>query len=182
MKQRDKKMELVTHIEALNAKTQLWIDEDPSNRFGGMLVTDPAHWAEYGVSTPAELDRYLDEQTLYEMVSYATSKSYARHVVSESSTLSNEEFQKEMDYWSTQADETAKEEAESTKQRITEFEAQIKHTIAAGAGDRATAIRWILDGEGLSKEKDMGYICYSMNLPYSFEKEFLSVLIKDNNL
>lgn len=171
-------MELVKHIEALNAKTQKWIDEDPSNRFGGMLVTDPAHWADYGVSTPAELDRYLDEQTLYEMVSYATSKSYARHVVSESSTLSNEEFQKEMDYWSNQADETAKEEAEATTQRVTEFEAQVKHTIAAGAGDKETAIRWIVDGEGLGNEKDMGYICYSLGLPYSMEKEFESILNK----
>ena len=176
MKQRDRKMELVTHIEALNAKTQLWIDEDPKNRFGGMLVTDPAHWADYGVTTPKELDRYLDEQTLYEMVSYATSKSYARHVVSESSTLSDEAFQKEMDYWSNEADNTAKEQAESEKKRITEFEAQIKHTIAAGAGDRETAIRWIVDGEGLADEKDMGYICYSMNLPYSFEKEFEQAL------
>ncbi len=176
------KMELVKHIEAKNAEMQKWIDEDPKNRFGGMLVTDPAHWAEYKIYTPAQLDRYLDETTLYEMVSYCTSKSYARHVVANTDGISDEEFKKEMDYWSTQADETAKEEAESTKQRITEFEAQIKHTIAAGAGDRATAIRWILDGEGLSKEKDMGYICYSMNLPYSFEKEFLSVLLKDNNL
>ena len=169
-------MELVKHIEAKNADMQKWIDEDPSNRFGGMLVTDPAHWAKYDITTPAELDRYLDEQTLYEMVSSATSKSYARHVVSESSPLSNEEFQKEMDYWSNQADITAKEEADAEKKRITEFEAQIKHTIAAGANDRKTAIRWIIDGEGLADEKDMGYICYSMNLPYSFEKEFESIL------
>ena len=80
MKQREKTMELVTHIEAKNAEMQQWIDEDPKNRFGGMLVTDPAHWAEYGVTTPKELDRYLDEQTLYEMVSYATSTVSYTHL------------------------------------------------------------------------------------------------------
>ena len=31
---------LVKHIEGINAKTQAWIDEDPGNRWAGMITTD----------------------------------------------------------------------------------------------------------------------------------------------
>ena len=52
---------LVEHIEALNAKTEAWVAEDPENRFAGMFVTVPDHWADYDVYTPEEFDRYLLE-------------------------------------------------------------------------------------------------------------------------
>ena len=166
------KMELVKHIEAKNAKMQKWIDEDPKNRFGGMLVTDPAHWAEYEIYTPAQLDRYLDGESLYETISYCTSKSYARSVIADLSDVSDEEFQKEVDYWSKQADIQFKEEKEAEKARVEEFEKRVTDTINAGAGDRATAIRWIVQAENMENEHDAGYICYCLNLPYSYEKDF----------
>lgn len=34
--------ELINYIEAQNAKTQVWMDEDPDNRWGGMITTDEA--------------------------------------------------------------------------------------------------------------------------------------------
>ena len=46
---------LVKHIEELNAKTQKWMDENPGS-WGGMIVTDPAHWAEYGVHTVEDFE------------------------------------------------------------------------------------------------------------------------------
>ena len=58
--------ELIKHIEAINAKTQKWIDEDPTNRWAGMITTDPEHWKEYGITTPAQYDRYMLEQAVYE--------------------------------------------------------------------------------------------------------------------
>ncbi len=169
---------LVSHIEAKNAKMQKWIDKDPNNRFGGMLVTDPAHWAEYKIYTPAELDRYLDGETLYEMISYCTSKSYARHVLGDLDGVSDEEFQKEMDYWSKQADAHSEQEAKEQKARVEEFEKRVNDTINAGAGDRVTALRWIMQSENMDNERDAGYICYCLNLPYSYEKEF-QPLIKE---
>ena len=33
--------DLIAHIEGINAKTQAWIDEDPTNRWAGMITTDP---------------------------------------------------------------------------------------------------------------------------------------------
>ena len=167
---------LVSHIEKMNAKTQLWIDEDPKNRFGGMLVTDPAHWAEYKIYTPAQLDRYLDETTLYEMISSCASKSYARTVLSRDMT--DEEFKKEMDYWSKENEEQfARDKAEQEK-NVKEFEARITDLISSGAGNRETALRWIMQAENMEDEHDAGYICYCLNIPYSYQKEF-EPLIKE---
>lgn len=167
-------MELVKHLEAKNAETQKWMDENPGS-WGGMIVTDPAHWAEYGVYTVADFERYELETYIYEGHKDAFGTK-GRHYDFKNMTLA--ELEKEADYISNAVKNTMREEAEAEKQRITEFEAQIKHTIAAGAGDRETAIRWIVDAEGLTDEKDLGYICYSMNLPYSFEKEFQQALNK----
>jgi len=163
---------LVKHIEKMNAKTQIWIDEDPSNRFGGMLVSDPKHWAEYGVTTPAQLDRYLDETTLYEMVSSCTSKSYARTVVAKTDNMSDAEFKKEMDYWSKENEEHFAREKEQEEMAIKEFEERVTDMISSGAGNRETALRWIMQAENMEDESDAGYICYSLHIPYSYQKEF----------
>lgn len=45
----------------MNAESAAWVAEDPDNRFAGELCNDPAHWAEYGVTTVAELEAYFDE-------------------------------------------------------------------------------------------------------------------------
>ena len=57
---------LVKHLEAINAKSEAWVAEDPENRFAGSLVTVPDHWADYDVYTPEEFDRYLLEQDYIE--------------------------------------------------------------------------------------------------------------------
>ena len=172
MKQRDKQMELVKHIEAINAKTQRWMDENPGS-WGGMIVTDPAHWAEYGVHTVADYERYELETYIYEGHKDAFGTK-GRHYDFKNMTM--EELKAEADYISNAVKNTMEEEAQAEKQRVEQFEAQVKHTIAAGAGNRKTAIRWIIDGEGLTDEKDMSYICYSLGLPYSMEDELQSAL------
>ena len=63
-------------------------------------------------------------------------------------------------------------EAEEEKVRVKEFEDRITQTIIDGANDRKTAIKWILQGEGLADEADAGYVCFSLGLPYSMENEF----------
>jgi len=52
------------------------------------------------------------------------------------------------------------------------FESRIVESIQLGAESREDAIRWILQAEGLDKEYDAGYICYSLGLTYSREAEF----------
>ena len=58
--------ELTAHIQNLNAKTQAWIDEDPKNRWAGMLVDEPEHWARYNVYTVAQFEHYMAATDLYE--------------------------------------------------------------------------------------------------------------------
>ena len=61
-------IKLQAHIEAENAKVAAWVAEDPANRCAGTMVSDPAHWAQYGIFT---LDQYL-----FEMAKSAYSDSY----------------------------------------------------------------------------------------------------------
>ena len=161
---------LVQHIEAINVKTQAWVDADPKNRWAGSVVTDPKHWAEYGIYTPAEYDRYQDEMTLYELASTAYTKSHARSL--NTSAMSDTDLQKAIDNYGKAADEMMEAKAEDEKVRVKEFEGRITQTITDGANDRETAIKWILQGEGLADEADAGYVCYSLGLPYNMEKEF----------
>ena len=65
-------------------------------------------------------------------------------------------------------------EAEETEK----FEAQIASAIDAGAGSRETALRWIVEGLDLSDSDKLyggDYICYTLNLPYSYANEFNSI-------
>ena len=47
-----------------------------------------------------------------------------------------------------------------------QFEARVAGLIASGAGDRATAIRWIADAEGA--EGDAEYLCFLLGLEYDY--------------
>jgi hypothetical protein len=61
---------LEQHIANINEKGRAWVAEDPKNRFAGMLVEDRAHWAQYGITTPAEFDHYLLVTDVYEAINY----------------------------------------------------------------------------------------------------------------
>lgn len=60
-------MELVAHIEAENAKTLAWIAEDPANRGAGITVTDPEHWASYGIYSVAQYNHYMASMSHYDV-------------------------------------------------------------------------------------------------------------------
>lgn len=52
--------EVKAYIDNLNAQSAAWVAEDPTNRWAGELVNDPAHWAGYGITTVAGLEEYFD--------------------------------------------------------------------------------------------------------------------------
>jgi hypothetical protein len=91
-------LKLVKHIKSINEKSKKEMDANP-HLWIGTIVEDPKHWAEYGITTPAQFDRYNDEQCLYEVVSSATSKSYARSIGI--SSMSDKELYKTLDSYST---------------------------------------------------------------------------------
>jgi len=159
---------LVSHLEAINAKTQKWMDENPGS-WGGMIVTDPAHWAEYGVYTVEDFKRYELETYIYEGHKDAFGTK-GRHYDFKNMTM--EELKAEADYISKAVKNAMEEEAEAEKASVNEFEKRVSDIIESGAGDRTTALRWIMQAENMENEYDAGYICYCLNLPYSYEKEF----------
>ena len=61
-------IELKAHIEAENAKVAAWVAEDPANRCAGTMVSNPDHWAIYGIFTV--------EQYVFSMAKSAYSDSY----------------------------------------------------------------------------------------------------------
>ena len=61
-----------------------------------------------------------------------------------------------------------REEAEQ-EEAVNDFEARVRATIAAGAGDRETAIRWIDTAEDAGGDRE--YLCFLLNLPYGYFKK-----------
>lgn len=69
-------------------------------------------------------------------------------------------------------EETQKYEAEIA------FEARLTELVNLGAGDRATAFRWLLTAEDMLDERDMGYVCYCLGLGYSMEAELTALKVE----
>ena len=159
---------LVKHIEAKNAKTQEWVDAGP-DRWAGMLSTDVEHWADYNVTTPAQLDRYLDTQSLYEVISDCTSKSYARSEIARLDTVSEEDFKKEQDYWFAQSEIAFNEEVAAKAKALADFKAELNVCLEAGAIDRATALRWMTEDERFYHLQDVEHWVWDKGILFTDE-------------
>ena len=160
--------ELMAHIKAENIKTKAWVAEDPKNRWAGLYPEDEAHWVERGITTLEALER--DELECYIYDAHKTAFGVkGRHYNFKAMSL--EELKAEADYISKACDEQLALEAKMEKEATERFEASVAE-YQKMAGSRKDAIRWVLQAEGLEDERDPGYICYSLGLPYSMEKEF----------
>ena len=160
--------ELMAHIKAENIKTKAWVAEDPKNRWAGLYPEDEAHWVERGITTLEALER--DELECYIYDAHKTAFGVkGRHY--DFKAMSLEELKDEADYISRACDEQMELEARMEKEATERFEASVAE-YQQMAGSRKDAIRWLLQAEGLEDERDPGYICYSLGLPYSMEKEF----------
>ena len=160
--------ELMAHIKAENIKTKAWVAEDPKNRWAGLYPEDEAHWQERGITTLEALER--DELECYIYDAHKTAFGVkGRHY--DFKAMSLQELKDEADYISKACDEQLELEAKMEKEATERFEASVAE-YQKMAGSRKDAIRWLLQAEGLEDERDPGYICYSLGLPYSMEKEF----------
>jgi hypothetical protein len=72
------------------------------------------------------------------------------------------------DYWAEAANEVQAQHGLDQDSAIVAFEALIAETISMGAGDRETAVRWIMESEDDNINKGDKYINYTFNLPYSY--------------
>ena len=160
--------ELMAHIKAENIKTKAWVAEDPKNRWAGLYPEDEAHWQERGITTLEALERDELECYIYDAHKTAFGVKGRHYRFSE---MSLQELKDEADYISRACDEQMELEARMEKEATERFEASVAE-YQKMAGSRKDAIRWVLQAEGLEDERDPGYICYSLGLPYSMEKEF----------
>lgn len=89
--------------------------------------------------------------------------------------MTPDEKQAEWDYLCAALERTMDEDARREAAAVERFEKRVMETMAVGAKDRATAIRWILEGMELS-EMDYcyggSYICFELGLPDSMKEEF----------
>ena len=62
-----------------------------------------------------------------------------------------------------------KQEELEQREAIIRFEKRVEETIALGAKNRETAIKWIHDAEDTGRDDE--YLCYRLGLPYTYFKE-----------
>ena len=160
-------MTLLEHLKNINAKSKEKMKKNP-NLWIGMITEDLEHWKRYGITTAAQLDRYFLETDVYEMHKEAYGVK-GRHY--DFDKMSNDDLKKEFEHLCEVAKAEREREEEAEEEAYKNFEEQIKKNLELGATDRETAIKWILDAEGLDNEKDTSYICYSLGL--SYDKEYI---------
>lgn len=118
-------MTLAEHLAALNAEKLAWIAEDPDNRWTGLYVEDLAHWAEYGVYTVAQFQRYELESMIWEMYKDVTGIR-PRHL--DFKSMSDEELNKLVDYLGSQMERAIREDEEwLAQEQAWEAEKQAEH-------------------------------------------------------
>jgi len=89
-----------------------------------------------------------------------------------------EELRAEFDSLCESNERKMAEDAQMEAEAAEEFEKRVSETIAMGAGDRETALRWIFEADDLMEVVGIyggTYATYSLGLPYHyFEAEFPS--------
>lgn len=156
---------LQAHIEADNAKLVARAEAEGWT-FYTTMVSDPAHWARGGVFTIEDYER----DSLISYISDAHKDAYGfRPRGYNYSEWSLEALQEEADRLSEAAERAFLEHKESENQAIEQFEQSVQNLIGMGAGNRATAIRWICDA--IDHGGDLGYVCYELGLPYTMESQ-----------
>lgn len=162
--------ELIAEVKSRNIKAKAWMEANPGS-WSGMYPEDEASWIERGITTLEELER--DELATYIYDAHKDAYGYkGRHYDFEAMTT--QDLKDEADRISAAVKEQMELEAKMEAEAVAKFEASVKEYMDMGQ-TRKDAIRWILQAEELDNEKDAGYICYSLGLPYSMETEFNNI-------
>ena len=155
--------ELVKHIEAINAKSKEWMDANPGS-WAGMITTDVEHWKEYGITTPAQYDRYMLEQDVYEMHKSAYGVK-GRHY--DFDNMTDQELKDELEHLCKVASEEYEREQKFYAEKVEEFKKLVQDTIKLGAGDEETALRWLTSSEKFYHIQDVEGFLYDYNILFT---------------
>ena len=161
-------MTLLEHIKNINAKSKAWMAANPGS-WAGMVVEDIKFWNDQGIFTVEDYERSNLETSVYEMHKEAYGVKGRHYNFKE---MSNAELEKELDHLCDVAKREAEIEKRQEEDNLKAFESRIDEALTLGAENREAAIKWILQAEGLDKEQDSGYICYTLGLNYDKEHLF----------
>ena len=161
-------MTLLEHIKNINAKSKAWMAENPGS-WAGMVVEDIKFWNDQGIFTVEDYERSNLEISVYEMHKQAYGVK-GRHY--NFKAMSTKELEEELDHLCDVAKREAEIEKRQEEDNLKAFESRIDEALSVGAENREAAIKWILQAEGLDKEQDSGYICYTLGLSYDKEHLF----------
>ncbi len=161
-------MTLLEHIKNINAKSKAWMAANPGS-WAGMVVEDIKFWNDQGIFTVEDYERSNLETSVYEMHKEAYGVK-GRHY--NFSKMSTKELEEELDHLCDVAKREAEIEKRQEEDNLKAFESRIDEALSLGAENREDAIKWILQAEGLEKEQDPGYICYTLGLSYDKEHLF----------
>ena len=156
-------LELQAHLLNKKAEFEAWIAEDPENRGGGYLTTDLEHWAEQGVFSVADLER----QSLINYIYDGFKDAYGfRNRSYDFDNMTMAELEAEADRISEAVGQRIEEDRKAEEAAVERFEQLLTDTMAMGAGDRETALRWIRDADEWNS--DPGYMEFEYGLPYGW--------------
>lgn len=89
----------------------------------------------------------------------------------DTSRFTEEDFRKEFEYLQRVILENDARERKAQAAAARDFEARVGELIAVGAGNRETALRWIMEADG-NGYNDWEYVAFVNGLPYDyFRKE-----------
>jgi len=169
-------LELKSHIEKLNQDhmDKVRANTNPNIQYCTVPEVVPFSeidkLAEFGITT---IEDYKKDECVTWISEFGKSATGSRVRVNPNEhTL--EELEEMEKYWAEQSNIAQEEERIATKRTVSEFAKRIKETCKLGANNYRTAIRWILEAEGI--EKDEQYegdsICFDLNLPFKYKKLF----------
>jgi len=168
-------MTLLEKLQELNAEKRAWVAEDPDNRWTGMYTEDLEHWAEMGVVTVEDFERYELETFIWD----AFKDAYGcrpRHMDFKSMTL--EELETEADRISAAAQEQFEFEKAEEERKVVEFKKLITNTIELGAGDEETALRWLTSSETFYSSQDVEHYVWDKGILFTdYGKELVNKLM-----
>jgi hypothetical protein len=164
-------LELRELLEAKKAEAVRMLESGEAQIIG-YPVTDLDHWAEYGVKSVADYDRYSLVSYIWD--AYKEAHGFRpRHMDLNEMTM--EELEAVADRVSKEVEIAIDEERIAEERATAKFEATIeKYINEFGATDRKTALRWMIDAEDLNdyvnfdKEHADDYVNFRFGLNYAY--------------
>jgi len=153
-------------LESKKAEMEAWVAEDPNHRWGGYATTDLDHWESYGVRSVADYEHHTLVSEVFEITRevYGYKPNWGAL-----NAMSDDELEAELESLTRSAELEREAEAKQQARNVEKFEQRVQETIAMGAGNRETAIKWIMEAEDVERGYDE--LRYVLDLPDDYFQE-----------